>query len=776
MTTNAVLTGQALIEWLKAQLNFFYNNPEGLESQDLINILKGALESTECLPDTPESLFDYHRLYIAINESEAAIKMLEQFENSIFNSLDNLEQSYFSIMVSYWKTNLFATVDKNKFISQSAILIDKMFAYPNREDIDFIWEKLIDGCAFLGLWDIYRKYYRLKIEFNPIFAENSSHYNEGQLTILIQDCRSFSNEGRKDEALNSARKVIDLLKESTNKSEISEQIWIDNANAIVHFVPEVIDEMISHINQFLHDDWHIAKKRDLNIKVSQIEARKKYAENKLDEAITIGLESNYQLSIDRNYYFTLSLIDWLIEANQMIKAARIAMNAVLWDLNRVNNYAVELAFKYKSVHPLVEWYVILCFYYDELIQNASNEQASVYPISKTQLEMYQVGFQEAYEAAKNLDAQHPSLQVLDLYLLRQRKSQIGEKEYHQEIIQKCETYFSNPSNFRSKSNICAYYRSKAYIEGIESVLSGEIIMASDATENFLVATDLFLSDDEWAHYVDNRREIACLQVKFQQFAKKQFETFFESGVGHFRDANIHNYSMLLRNICVELCENYYRTPEELIESSKLAIELSHMAISISSFAEHYYGVFVAYENLKDENAMIDSAEKLWQYSVKYGFSRFMPQKIANKIVRFLHTQGRYKEIQIWMQRLEQWYSYLDEAQKKEQQESYFFNRIYLLSHIVSIQPEESALWLEKEINSNPPYWENDETTALNIACIYRDLNQMDKAIEFYQLAIEIAKKYDYQPVIEVAERNLETIRINQQANKQISQKPWWKFW
>ncbi|SET64394.1 hypothetical protein [Thorsellia anophelis] len=778
MATNTILSGYELSSWLTTQLDFFYNNQEGLEKEILISTLKNRLTQTECHPDDSQSLFDYHRLWIAVGDTSRALHTLEQFESSISDTLEGMNQQYFSVLVSYWKTNLYAGHDKDKFIAEGDSLIQKLQAYPNRDHVLYIWDKLIDGCAFLALWDRYRQLYRLKIAYQPQFSEDSVHFIEGQLAILSEDCRSYSTEGNKAEAIASAQKLINRLKEGQSQGKVTQKIWIDNANAIVYQVPEIIDEMINHIKNYAENDWHIAKKRDLDISIKQIEARSKYAQSKLDEAINIGLSANYELMYDTNYFFTMELIDWLIEANQIDKAGEIALDTVLLDLPNVSTHAYKIASRLQNTHPSIYWHLILCWdYCRQLTGFYHDKNPNLAPISDEQKIIIQNAFNETFAAAKQIDSNHVGLEVLEFYYFRQRKNEFNAVDYHKQIVQQCELYFSNANNYRSMGRICAYYRSKAYLEGIESVINAELITASEATENLYISVDLFLSDEEWEQYVDYRKDITTLKIKYQEIAKKQFEHFFETGGnGHFRDGNIHNYSMLLRNISSELCESYNKSPEELIVSSKTAIELSTLAISISPFAEHYYGLFTAYANLKDENAMIESAESLWQFSVRYGFSRFMPQKIVTKFARSLHNQGRHAEIQTWIERLEQWFAWLPREQQEEQNESYFFSRIFLLSHIVTLNPETSALRLEKELTSNPAYWDKDETIALNIACIYRDLEQLDKAVEFYQLALGLAQKYEYQPVIEVAERNLKTIKDRLNTNTNSNQKPWWKFW
>lgn len=772
MTTHSSLTGDALALWLETQLDFFYNNPERLKNEDLVNTLKETLNKTECQPDDSQNLYDYHRLWLAIRDTDMALQVLEKFEPQISATLEGINKQYFSILVSYWKSNLYAASNKEKFIAESSSLIQNLHTFPNREHVVSLWDKILDGYIFLKLWDQYRELYRLRIAYEPRYAENADRYLEGQLAILVEDCRTFSIEGNQEQSVASAHKLINLLKNEQYQEQVTHHTWIGNADNIIHHVPEVVNEMIQYLENYPSQNWHIANKRDLEIRVLQLQAKLKYAQNQIDDAIELGLLANYQLMGDKYHAFTISLIDWLIEANQIDKAGKIALEAVTLDLSNASEYAYEVAARLKSTHPSIYWHLILGWHYcSQLI-----EDQNLARLSAEDTKELQNAYDEAISAAKQFDSHHSGLQVLEFYYFRRRKNTLSEADYHKQIIEQCETYFADPNNYRSTGRICSYYRSKAHIEGIASVFQGPLITGSGATDNFFIAVDLFLTDEEWHRYVDYRSDITALKIKFQEAAKKQFEQFFETREGSVCDANIHNYSMLLRNMCVELLESYNKTPEELIISSQRALELTNTAIAICPFAEHYYGLFQAYENLNDDNAMIQAAENLWQYSVRYGFSRFAPQKVANKITRTLQKQGRHKEIQIWIERLDQWFSWLSEDQQVAQGENYFFNRIYLLSHIVSIQPEESAIRLNKELTLNPPYWEEDETIAVNIACIYRDLNQLDKAREFYELAITLAKRHDYQPVIQLAEKNLRAITERLNVNSNINQKPWWKFW
>ncbi|MFC0178836.1 hypothetical protein [Thorsellia kenyensis] len=773
MTSIDILTGSALHSWLDAQWDFFSHPKETIDEAQRILLLKRSLEETRCEPDDYPSLNKYFRLWYVINEFDMALNVIETYTNSILNNVNNNDKIYISIQISLWKLSIYTKIKHENFLIQCDVLVEELFASPDKGAVLEDWSTFLNIVESAKQWNKYRELLRKRIAFEPRFAKENVNYLEGLLWIYSRDCFAFICDNQKEEAENSVKRLIETLQEDKFKDKVTTKTWLEQANFLVSLMPECIDEMIFHIKALVQDDWPDAIKKELNIKIAQIKAEQKYAQNQLEEAIEFGLAGHYEIA-RQGHHFTTKLMDWIIELGNYDKAAKIALDAIRFNLKDASNHAISLAYKHHEMNPSLYWHLIICWYNCFALYNKNRH--SDYILTEEEQKIATHLLNEHLAKAKSIDASHVDIQSFEIYLLIQNKAQINEDEYHQKVLTLCERFFRDPNNYRSKEHISAYYRAKAHLLGIKTALESEFMPASEAFENFDLSQSLFVREEEWQKYSDHYESILTLKHKFEICGFEQYQRFYETGIGYYRDGNIHNFSMLIRNICCELSECDKKTPEEIKGRAQKILELSHLAIKVSPFAEHYSGIFDAYNLLQDFEKMVEAAENLWQIANTHGYSRYTPQNILDFFVPYLGQQGRFRELMIWLERLDQWYAYLSEDQQVAQQESYFSQIIHILSQVASQQPEETSIKLEKALTHNPPFWETNGRTALNISSIYFQLHNYDKAIEFGKLALALTTEYDTAEVIKKAERNLTIMQDTLANQNKTILKPWWKFW
>lgn len=779
MTQTTVLTGDELANWLETQEAFLFENPQGLERDDLKRILSNTLAETPCQPDDPRSVYRYHRLWAGSGNLEKSLEILNQFAPQVVDQLSQQEREHFLIHVSLWKTYIYFDLDRDALIAELENLVQALLAYTGDQggaDMIDVWEKTLETCEYAKLWDLYRQYTRHRIAAEPQYVEGGESYVLGQLWLLRQDARTFALEENHEAMHRAATNIIALLKNPNYADQFGMHDWLKEAENLVFYTPNLIDEMLPSIRGFIQSDWHQAKVRDLETRILRLQAKQHAAKGEFQQAVDVGLSAHFFLSGDKNDGFTAYLIDWLIEVGDFDRAGELAFTAERAARPYTANYSFQKATELKERSPSIYWHLIIAWrnlmiwlkedyvYYEEQqapeLTEAEREAARQIYLSERAL-------------AEAINPEHYAFITMDLDILMHQCQTIYDDEVAKQVLEMAERYWQILNSPKTQAWVKRYLEAKAQINGIESVLTGDILPCDGANWNYGVSCSLFSSEQEEEMFSEYTDKIKDFRAKYEEITMQQLEHFIATGKGHYLSGDIHDYSMMLNNHAIY----YICRPKEADTTNQdylYAIELNRRGLAISPFAEHYNNILIANLEMENEEGILQTAEDLWHYASQYGYSRHTPQIYVRKLTSILAAQDRIQEIQIWLDRMDLWFSWLPAEEQRDQEENYCFSAIYLLGKIASFKPDEALIRLEKDKPIWQKYLQNDAGLPINVGMVYQRVGNIPEAIQYYEQAIQIAIESDYQSAAELAQSNIDALKESNNASQ--PSKPWWKFW
>ena len=178
-----------------------------------------------------------------------------------------------------------------------------------------------------------------------------------------------------------------------------------------------------------------------------------------------------------------------------------------------------------------------------------------------------------------------------------------------------------------------------------------------------------------------------------------------------------------------------------------------------------------YEAAERKHEFIAAADTLWHYALDYGYGRHDPTDYFKGVSHALYNLDRDNEIDIRLQRLDEWWTGLDREEQQEHEEDYLSTLLVMLRNLAWSQPADTQARLERvlprALASPLPGMRRVAGNVLEYA------GQEERALALYQESLKMVRpgEPDDQEQAQLARSNIERCR-----KALRSKQPWWKFW
>ncbi|KEY60925.1 hypothetical protein [Serratia sp. DD3] len=751
-----LLRGSQLDAWLDQVYEAVEQNNTADLTPDLkTNMLRDMLTAQECAPDEPGALYRLQRLWCIAGEVEKALALIDQYAPLILVIEEQEERADYEFNIAFWRLDAWCFTDDVEKISASLTDVATALLSQTKQGNGIsAWHRLINVAENHKLWALMRQFATNRLAAEHALEQRSQWRAFDSSKMHLALCRSFHFEGRAAEANEAAQTAINALSEAGNEEQVGFSDWITLGESIVFISPALIPQTIAYARLLLPKDIAPGKLRDAEIQIARLEAKMHYYAGDLDKAIARARDGRYGLTSDSNDNFSALLLRWILEAGREDEAAELAFESANGERPGSQEEALQLALDKVNTTPNIYWHLTLA--------GAALREGQQWVCGNEDSQQF---YQHHLAQARILDPAHPSLLSHEI----ERMLEV-EKKPPESALPLLEQLTALPDFPLFYNLVSALLKARMQIHGIDKMLSMPFVPTGAAGWEYnmgCIIEDIFADTLNKKIPQELRDKIYSLQGRYYQEGLKRFEAFFASGKGHFRDADIHVYSMLCNNLGI-----YYRNDANSPDHAgdcRTAIELHRKGLTTSPFAEHYDSILQCLVKLEDHERIIEAGEDLWHYSNQYGYGRHSPPDYFQQVTGSLSKIDRDLEIGIWLERLDQWFANQD---REESEKDYRLCQAWILAQMSWEQPDDVAIRLASDCTNLEKFIAQEPGIAIYLGLAYTGCSRFDDALRHQQLALKYSLKLGEQELADLARRNIASLKKHQIKEN----KPWWKIW
>lgn len=738
------LTGSQLEVWLDEIDERHEQSEKQLADEAQSFHLPTLLNEYTYQPDTMSSVWRLHRLWMIAEDKAAGLAVLDQAVSDVLPVLQHLEKQEAQVRMSFWRANA-----EDDDIEQLSVALHNIEITLNQiagadDELD-LWSNLAQRSFSAKAYELERRCSEKMLSLRQASTHRAAYRAWDSAVCAAQKSGSYHAEGQEQQAKASCDESIKFMSDAEQDQDIDHDDWIKIGNMLVDFSPSCHSQITTHTRAAIEADASLARKREMEVHLRRIEARAMYRLGDMQAAITKGSEGHYGLRHDDDDSFGGMLLSWMLEADQKDNAAYLAFESVFCAREGALNVALHHANAQvqSSEHKNAYWPLCLAFacldkdldeYLDSEVENSYSKYIDI---------------------AQLWEPSNPAIELL------QAEKLFAEKKFA-EALPLFENIFNNPALLSLSHGDLGfkYWRCLVKEHGIKTSLKSHTFELACGTWCYGMALDIAELKDhlpKGVNWPKKRAKKVAEQYYLQGLAN--FEKFFKTGKGYFRDGDIHTYSMLCNNLATDY--------------SAEAIVLHQKGIGASPFSEHYDGILGSHKALENWEEYIKAAEALWHFADKNGYSRHEPEVYVWKVTNVLADElDRPYECAIWLQRLTSWWDSLDDEDRQEHEEIYWANLPIVIGNVGDDQPQDAIDMIEVVLPEILKY--NRPAGIRRAAFVYEELEHWEKAIELYQLAISLTGTDDD----DFVEGIKDDIKDCQRGLKKASRKggAWWKVW
>ncbi len=748
------LTGDQLEQFLdRVQQVLAQQIDAQLDPELKVATLKALLQSQDYVAHSLSVIARLFRLWVEVYEYTQALKVITIDGPLVLKNSPLEDRIDGELSLIYWQLEVIEQSDflnpkeRINLILQQAE--DLLLGLPRTVEWKQAWNHLHQQSLKMKCYERVRVCVVALHEIENSIEDRAQFRAWDKALYSLRIANTYRKQGNQEQAQYYAKVACDAMSQHHENQNIDYFDWLSFGESIVTNQPNCLPVVLHHIEQLQPKDFSIAKNRDIAVQMARIEAKAYYAKGNLNAAIDKTLEARYRLTGDEDDAISSQLIEWLLEGNRELEAAKYAFESEFSDRELSSQFARELALKK----------------FDS--QNSAPEQAYwlgiialtiIKPDGETLFEseaLQEESYQHMISAIAKIDPQH---YVIDLIEGEKKASQfdyVGALPHLERAI--------HTKELANWSLLLALIVSRVMVYGVTeaqklplpvchsglwcytlgSKLRTHLQSVLPAQQQF---TDTYL-DDLMAHY-------------YQQ-GVNNFERFFATGKGLYRDGDIHAYSVLCQNLA-----RYYRKNLKQFDS---AVQTHQKGFAASPFAEHLEGIMKCYLASDQIELFVQAAENLWNYAQSFSYAKHSPCHYFGWVANALYRLERDTEIAIWLERLElSWQEQTEDFKANlKNYESYLVTMVTILSNLVYSQKEDTLLRLasiEEDCQNL-----NNHFIHLKMAFIFEQTFQTPLAVQMYQKVIDSEQA-------EQAEIQYALAAIKRCQQDSLKEQSWWKFW
>ncbi|MBB6559907.1 tetratricopeptide (TPR) repeat protein [Acidovorax soli] len=706
-------------------------------------------------PGSLEVLHRVHDLWMRAGQPAQALQAIDTHAAAMLEALPAAERHDAQVDIGFARTQaLRALPDQVALLHQALDGMARLLAQPPLDhQSDRAWEHLSGQAERSKDYGVWRRCAQARYALQVVQPGRSAYraWDEAVLATRLAEVAAAEGDGAQAQQL--VQQAMDQLRNAAPEQDVDHEDWLKLGEQFVALHPASIDTIVQQIPARMPADLSRPLQRDVSVRRARLQARALQRQGQLDAALSKAKQGRFGLTNDQEDDFSIFVLDLLIEAGHMDEAAQLAFESASSKRPGSMRHACTVALAQMKAH-LARGATAHPFWHLALASAAMDDAGWVEDPEDPE------AFIDHHLAQARLALpEHPVLACLDGLRLFAG----GE---HARALPLLETAVREPA-MAAPDLLQALWVSRVKVHGVAKALQ-QPFAASPAAGwcyNIGVWLDFNLqqacgaSDDEdWPE-----QDIDTLKARYYEAAVVHFEAFFATGEGWFRDGDVHVYSMLCNNLAI-----YYRWN---LKDYDKAIALHHKGLETSPFAEHHNGLVSCYSASERKAELIAAADTLWHYSLDYGYSRHDPTGYFKTVCRALYDLDRDNEIDIWLQRLDEWWNGLDRDDQAENEDDYLGALLVMLRSLAWSQPADALARLERVM---PRVRANALPGIRRVAGnVYENTKHFDQAMALYQESLKMVRPDDESDAEQAgyARDDIASCKKAMGAGK-----PWWKFW
>lgn len=748
------LTGEQLEQYLDQVQHALTKQIDADLDQELkVETLKALLKNNIYIAHNLNVVARLFRLWVEAKEYSVALKVITKDGPNALKKSPKEDWVDGELCLIYWQLEVIEQADfSNKSARIDLILQqaeDLLLSQSRTIQWKEAWNHLHQHALKMQNFQKMRACIKALHEIENSIEERAEFRAWDQALYALRTANTFKKQGDKKQASFYAEIACNAMSQHQSNQHIDYFDWLNFGESIVIHQPNLLTTVVTQIEKLKPHNFSIARNRDIAVQIIRIEAKAYYAQGKMTQAINKTLEGRFRLCGDEDDAISNQLIEWMLEDNRELEAAQYAFESEFSEREISSQTARELALKKfdsnSQAPEQVYWLGIIA------LTVMKPDGKSLFENQQLKEEYYQY----LISTIRKIDPQHFVIDLIE-----------GEKKAAQFDYAGALPHLEKAMHTKALANwslLLALLVSRVMVYGVNEAKKMPIpqcfsglwcyTLGSQLHEKLKTALPPQQQFDDV--YLDN------LMAHFYQQGLSNFENFFNTGKGLYRDGDIHVYSMLCQQLAT-----YYR---KNLKQFDLAIAIHQKGFDASPFAEHLDGIMKCYRDADQIELFVQAAENLWNYAQSFAYAKHSPCHYFGWVANFLYRLERDTEIAIWLERLElAWRDQTtDFKAKPNNYESYLITMVTILSNLVYSQREDVLLRLSPI--QRDCLLLNNHFIQLKIAFIYEQTDQASLAMELYQKVID-SEDAD----LEQIQYALDAIKRCQQET--LKEQSWWKFW
>ena len=743
---------------------FLDDTEEALEEQfrsDLAppviqNNVRSALQRHQYRADTLASVRRLALLWRHAGEPDAALRVLDEDGQAVLAAAPDNEHEHTRLTLALTRVEVLGD-DPARALPAAEAAYALLHGMAQGAQSQEAWNYLGSLAGRAGLFELERRCAAGRHDYQRAQAARAPYraYDKGQTALWR--AHSFAREGVAAQAQAAAAAAIKAFQDAGPGEDLDVNDWLNLGDSLATLLPESVDAIVEHAQAMAAETAPLPQRREIAVRAARLRARALHRQGALAEALEAARTGRFVLGCDENDAFSALVLDWLLEAGQHGQAAALAFECVFNERPVSSDHACRVALAQLADDGSRSGSSASSPYWPLLLAWASTVEATAWVAGEQDAAAF---FKTHLQVARAGGVALPAIDAVEgLYL-------IDSAHDYAAALPLLESAARDPA--LTSTVVSNIWLCRMQLYGVERALQMPFVDTACAgwSYNAGVTLEYGMRDELAPGSAWPKEAVETLATRYYERGLAQYERFFETGQGMYRDGGVHPYSMLCNNLAID-----YRRLKSDYHGS---LALHRKGIEASPFAEHYEGVMRCLLKLGDEVGFLDAAEQLWQYAARYGYSRHSPAGYIIDVAKCLHRQDRGQEIPVWLERLEKWWDSLDEEERSEHAVRYW-DTLSVTLYCMGYTQEAAALARLDAVL--PALCAAGEPLATRMAAnSLSRAGQHERALGLYRHALaqldQVAQPGEWH-----AEQRTQTLSGMADCEQAMrASRPWWRFW
>ena len=735
-----------------------------------------ALAQQSLQPDDMDQLRRVFRLYMMSGQPAAAYALVDAHRERLLGDLAFAPRQSAAVALAMMQADAAEDIPDAaaQYRASIAHAADAIAQWGDDGDPERAWSYLIRHAQVAKAYDLQERIYRAQHQLHSKSPERSRFRAWDDAVLATRLGQIEAAKGNTTSARDFGRYAIHKLQQPGDGQEIDTDDWLRLGSDIIDLAPDALAEYSQATLASLPPNASPAMWRDTHAQLARLAAASLHRQGQVDAAIAKGLEGRFALVRDSDDSGSATLIQWLLQAGRLPEAAHMAFESALHSRGGAREEGARQAQTHLHEAAGAPYWALTL-----MAASADEDMGEFLPEGMDAAQ----SFAHYSALAQQQSPNHPAWRLV------QGNALFAAGQYAQalpllETLTNCPQYANGELTYRLF--IARARAAGPGAAGLTAALATPYIrsdggswcysMGVQMDDNAELMSDLGLEGDtlpgNWP-----RDALLRWSTHYYEAGLARFEQWFATGHGNYKDGNLHDYSMLCNNLAIK-----YRYDDSNYDG---ALALHAKGIASSPFAEHYNGILSVYTDAENYPQIIAAAEQLWHYSKENGYGRHEPADYFPDVAYALHQEDRNVENSIWLERLDEWWSSLDDEDKAQSRRDYLrslLNQLdyYSATHGAEVLPRLQALL--------PELYERQDAYLLRRAGdAMQTSGTAEQAMQIYQEARRHSSKTSAEERKCLEDKITELAPAARKAAKASAggasgsstggdSKPWWKFW